>query len=81
MVKHIQTIRRQFADNCLSVFDHFMNLALKGLTEILRIEVSFERMSLLSGKLAIIISLSSKALYIASFYIFLRVSFFLVLSI
>ena len=31
MVKHIQTIRRQKAANCLSVFDHFVELALKGL--------------------------------------------------
>ena len=31
MVKHTQTIRRQIADNCLNVFDHFMGLALKGL--------------------------------------------------
>ena len=29
MVKHTQTIRRL---NCLSVFDHFVGLALKGLT-------------------------------------------------
>ena len=29
MVKHIQTIRR--LTNCLSVFDHFMGLALEGL--------------------------------------------------
>ena len=29
MVKHTQTIRRQ--SNCLSVFDHFVGLALKGL--------------------------------------------------
>ena len=32
MVKHTQTIRRQQPMNCLSVFDHFMGLALKGLT-------------------------------------------------
>ena len=32
MVKHTQTIRRQKATNCLSVFDHFVGLALKGLT-------------------------------------------------
>ena len=39
MVKHTQANRRQFAEIvgklptiCLSVFDHFMNLALKGLT-------------------------------------------------
>ena len=31
MVKHIQTIRRQQPTNCLSVFDHFVGLALKGL--------------------------------------------------
>ena len=30
MVKHTQTVRRQFA-NKLSVFDHFVKLALKGL--------------------------------------------------
>ena len=30
MVKHTQTIRRQFADE-LSVFDHLVKLALKGL--------------------------------------------------
>ena len=31
MVKHTQTIRRQIADKCLSVLDHFVKLALKGL--------------------------------------------------
>ena len=31
MVKHTQTIRLQQLMNCLSVFDHFMGLALKGL--------------------------------------------------
>ena len=34
MVKHIQTIRQQKPTNCLSVFDHFVELALKGLKEI-----------------------------------------------
>ena len=29
MVKYTQTIRRQFADELLSVFDHFVRLALK----------------------------------------------------
>ena len=33
MVKHTQTIRRQQPTNCLSVFDHFVGLALKGLSE------------------------------------------------
>ena len=31
MVKHTQTIHRQQPMNCLSVFNHFENLALKGL--------------------------------------------------
>ena len=33
MVKHTQTIRRQQPMNCLSVFDHFVGLALKGFRE------------------------------------------------
>ena len=33
MVKHTQTIRRLLATNCLSVFDHFVELALKGLIQ------------------------------------------------
>ena len=31
MVKHTQTIRRQQPTNCLKVFDHFVELVLKGL--------------------------------------------------
>ena len=31
MVNHTQTIRRQKPTNCLSVFDHFVGLALKRL--------------------------------------------------
>ena len=31
MVKHIQTVRLQEPTNCLSVFDHFVGLARKGL--------------------------------------------------
>ena len=33
MVKHTQKICPQKLTNCLSVFDHFVGLALKGLTE------------------------------------------------
>ena len=33
MVKHTQTICQLLLTNCLSVFDHFKGLALKGLTE------------------------------------------------
>ena len=32
MVKHAGTYRWQQSTNCLSVFDHFVGLALKGLT-------------------------------------------------
>ena len=32
MVKHIQTIRRPLPTNCLTVFEHFVCLALKGLS-------------------------------------------------
>ena len=33
MVKHTQTICRQQSANCLSVFDHFVGLALEGLKQ------------------------------------------------
>ena len=32
MVKHTRTIHRLLPTNCLSVFDHFVDLALKGLS-------------------------------------------------
>ena len=34
MVKHTQTIHRQKPMKCLSVFDHFMRLSLKGHSEL-----------------------------------------------
>ena len=40
MVKHTQTIRRQKTTNYLSVFDHFLGFALKGLS---RIELDFRK--------------------------------------
>ena len=40
MVKHTQTIRRQKPTNCFSVFDHFVVLALKGLTYFLKLLVN-----------------------------------------
>ena len=33
MIKHTQTIRRLLPTNCLSVFDHFVGLAPKGLSK------------------------------------------------
>ena len=35
MVEHTQTIGRLLPTNCLSVFDHFITLALKGLIELI----------------------------------------------
>ena len=35
MIKHTETIRQQQPTNCLSVSDHFVGLALKGLNNIL----------------------------------------------
>ena len=35
MVKHTQTIRRQIADELYEMFDHFVGLALKGLTSVI----------------------------------------------
>ena len=34
MVKHAETIRQLLPTNCLSVFDHFVELVFKGLSEI-----------------------------------------------
>ena len=34
MVKHTQTIRQLLPTNCLSVFDQFIGLALKGLDDL-----------------------------------------------
>ena len=40
MNKQTQTIRRQKLINCLSVFDHFVRLALKGLKRFNDVKVS-----------------------------------------
>ena len=39
MAKHTQAIRRQQQTSCLSVFDHFVRLALKGLSSITTLRV------------------------------------------
>ena len=43
MAKHSQTIRRQQFTNCLSGFDHFVGLVLKGLKNILKFSVIYFR--------------------------------------
>ena len=43
MVKHTQTIARLLPTNCLSVFDHFVGLVLKGLkTDVLASTLNFK---------------------------------------
>ena len=37
MIKHTQAIRWKESTNCLSVLDHFVGLALKGLINLIRI--------------------------------------------
>ena len=54
MAKHTQTIRQLLSTNCLSVFDHFVGLALKGLNDILQKQTAF------TGKTSSEISLCSK---------------------
>ena len=39
MIKHTQTIRWQLPTNCLSVFDNFVGLALKGLSFVLLVAI------------------------------------------
>ena len=52
MVKHTQTIRQQQPTNCLSVFNHFVLLVLKGLTLIRRRNVlrKFKLNSVFNGQ-------------------------------
>ena len=42
MVKRTQTICRQEPTNCLSVFDHFVGLALKGVIGSLQIQLQIQ---------------------------------------
>ena len=44
MVKHIQTIRRQQSTNCFNVFDHSVELAFEGLTNLIK-KLSFFSLS------------------------------------
>ena len=44
MFRYFQTIRRQIADELLSVFDHFVGLALKGVKEKFEVDLSSKRL-------------------------------------
>ena len=49
MVKHTQTIRQQIADDLFECFDHFVGLALKGLTLIKSMTLKFQTCDTLKG--------------------------------
>ena len=44
MFRYFQTIRRQIADELLSVFDHFVGLAFKGVKEKFEVDLSSKRL-------------------------------------
>ena len=49
MVKQTQTVRRLLPTNCLSVFDHFVGLALKGLKSLTSTGISHSFMHILQS--------------------------------
>ena len=51
MVKHTQTVRRQKPTNCLSVFDHFVRLAPKGLSSFVDVMESVLTREVLIGRM------------------------------
>ena len=64
MVKHTQVIRRQQPSNCLSMFDHFVGLAFKGLrNNSMEKPVNFRKIRLPKDNLIVPDSLT-KILYI-----------------
>ena len=72
MVKHTQIIRRQQATNCLSVFDHFVGLALKGLTGFSRyLSVGVKYLQILFTRIVTAITNLSLTIITGSFFAFL----------
>ena len=67
MVKHTQTIRQLLPTNCLSVFDHFVGLALKGLMSL----------RLILFCISDCISESVLVVFLAFIFIFLLISLFI----
>ena len=54
MVKHTQTIHRLLLTNCLSVFDHFVGLVLKGLGKLSLKQKTYERLLCISKMMLIL---------------------------
>ena len=66
MVKHTQTIRRLLPTNCLSVFNHFVELTLKRLKFVFRI---FYWPGQFTNKLKANIKKSAKIIKVFDFYV------------
>ena len=56
MVKHTQTVHRQQPTNCLSMFDHFVGLALKELTYVPFEIIRKPRLTILTGKNCVLLN-------------------------
>ena len=70
MVKHTQTIRQQQVTNCLSVFDHFVGLALKGLTGFSRyLSLGVKYLQILFTRIVTAITNLSLTIITGSFFI------------
>ena len=70
MVKHTQTIRRQQPTNCLSMFDHFVGLAVKGLKMLIAQERSSRKF--LKNNLECLSFWSTYIFYTFAFIFFLK---------
>ena len=57
MVKHAQTVRWLLSKNCLSVFDHFVGLTLKGLNESSAITINVAHFFILAWTISFILGL------------------------
>ena len=51
MVRYTQTIRRLLPTNCLSVFDHFVRLALKGLENLVVFSFCTKGLTIITSEL------------------------------
>ena len=70
MVKHTQTIRRQQPTNCLSMFDHFVGLVVKGLKMLIAQERSSRKF--LKNNLECLSFWSTYIFYTFAFIFFLK---------
>ena len=78
MAKHIQTIRRQQPTNCLSVFDHFASLTIKGLSIHIAIQVYCVQLYFSEKKrrfliLSFVIELKPVLIFLTSHFLYLNI--------